>query len=639
MKILSCFKLRRYLIIKIFHHFLLMQEDFSDNQNNKEMYLQTIEDIFLDNFIENLQNERLLNLPIQSIYDILGKYEKSHGKQQYQNEILEFLFKCLDKYGRDASPLFQFAEFNCDNLDHFNKLITQYSDIVDFQFLNSSFAKMIHQTQIQYSSLVNENAQMKSKIFSLNEEKGKIDQLNDELTKKKIEYEQKIDQLTKSNDQLQKKLQNESFEIGEIVLTSKNLSKDESWLECNGRNVSQNDYPDLFDVLPSNTKGEWQEQLVNVPVNAPGLIEGCDFYSLVTNGEFTVFTGFKVEEKRTFLYIYSKRYAKNLWAKNIFEFPKGEVGGKCRMQYIKNEFLIFVLVYEENNLCLYSVHSNNPENGWKKKLNYSNNCFSCKRLFICDFNYLNNLYVVSFNVAKTNTEHYNSYIAYGSNISSEFEMNMNFCDQESSYFGPFITYGNNRWILCVECDLDSCIYVSDDISSLSPISQKNIFHHGNSSDDVFTGFGVIFKNDHVIIPGIFERKPDSGVTIFYSHIDENYAPFYYKQISEHVRTFISPIIYFGGKFILFCYDSKDFVKIYCSNGENLSDWELIQTSKNELCLVCNYFSVAEIKNNLFCSFNISENIFFTLSTTIGSIKQLPENSEAKNLTAYIKALK
>lgn len=421
-------------------------------------------------------------------------------------------------------------------------------------------------------------------------------------------------------------MQNESFEIGEIVLTSKNLSKDESWLECNGRNVSQNDYPDLFDVLPSNTKGECQ-------------IEYCDFYSLVTNGEFTVFTGFKVEEKRTFLYIYSKRYAKNLWAKNIFEFPKGEVGDNCRMQYIKNKYLIFVLVYEENNLCLYSVHSNNPENGWKKKLNYSNNCFSCKRLFICDFNYLNNLYVVSFNVKKTNTEHSNSYIAYGSNISSEFEMNMNFCDQESSYFGPFITYGNNRWILCVECDLDSCIYVSDDISSLSPISQKNIFHHGNSSDDVFTGFGVIFKNDHVIIPGIFAKKPDSGVTIFYSHIDENYAPFYYKQISEHGRTFISPIIYFGGKFILFCYDSKDFVKIYCSNGENLSDWELIQTSKNAICDVFIYFSVAEIKNNLFCSFNISKNIFFTLSTTIGSIKQLPENSEAKNLTAYIKALK
>lgn len=133
------------------------------------MYLQTIEDIFLDNFIENLQNERLLNLPIRYIYDILGKYEKSHGKQQYQNEILEFLFKCLDKYCRDASLLFQFAEFNCDNL--------KYSDIVDFQFLNSSFAKMIHQTQIQYSSLVNENAQMKSKIFSLNEEKGKIDQI------------------------------------------------------------------------------------------------------------------------------------------------------------------------------------------------------------------------------------------------------------------------------------------------------------------------------------------------------------------------------------------------------------------------------------------------------------------------------
>lgn len=212
-------------------------------------------------------------------------------------------------------------------------------------------------------------------------------------------------------------------------------------------------------------------------------------------------------------------------------------------------------------------------------------------------------------------------------------MNMNFCDQESSYFVPFIAYGNYKWILCVKCDVDSCIYVSDDISSISPISQKNIFHHENSSQGSFTSHGIIYKNDHFIIPGIFKNKSCYGVAIFYSHIDEDYSPFYYKQISELDLTLFSPIIYFGGKFCLFCRDSNEFIKIYYSNEKNLRDWELIKITKQAICGLLPYFSVVEIKNNLFCSFERKGNGFFILSTSIGSIKQLPEN-----LTTYIKAL-
>lgn len=215
-----------------------MQQDSDHNDTSPDILIY---DIISDNFIEDLKSEKVLQLPIPTIYNILNEYEKTHGRQQHQKEILDFLFKCLDKYGRDASPLFQFVDFNSDNIDYYKRLIANYSNIVDFQYLNKSFINMACQIHTEYNIIKKENEQLKSEITSLTEAKEKIDQENDELTKKKIEHEKKNDQLTKLNDELQKKLQNESFEIGDIVCASKDLSKDESWLECNGKNFSQNE--------------------------------------------------------------------------------------------------------------------------------------------------------------------------------------------------------------------------------------------------------------------------------------------------------------------------------------------------------------------------------------------------------------
>ena len=102
---------------------------------------------------------------------------------------------------------------------------------------------------------------------------------------------------------MKEKLQNESFEIGEVVCTSKKLSKDESWLECNGKNISQNDYPDLFDVLQSNPKGEWQEQIIDIPDNNDNTQMDYLKCSSLTNGEFIIYTIFKEEENKNYLSI------------------------------------------------------------------------------------------------------------------------------------------------------------------------------------------------------------------------------------------------------------------------------------------------------------------------------------------------
>ena len=323
----------------------------------------------------------------------------------------------------------------------------------------------------------------------------------------------------------------------------------------------------------------------------------------------------------------------------ILDFPKGKAGRFCKMRYVKNEFLIFILLLEETTLNLHSVHSNNPEKGWKMNSNFSidNSSFSSTDYFITDFNYINSMYVVTFSAYITKTKKTNSFVAYSSNIFSKFNLNMNFCDQNSHYETPFITYGNNKWILCLLCEFDTCIYTSDDNSSLSADSQKTIYYHGNSTK-YFYNIGCIFKNEHVIIA--CNSNDNKDMAIFYSHINENYSLFSQKMFPGYSSRLLSPLFYFGRKLYFFCKNNLEDIKLYYSNEKNLEEWELTQISTKQIVFDYPFiFSVVQINNNIFCTFALSNSQFLILNNTFGSIKQLPENIEVKNHTAYIKAKK
>lgn len=167
-------------------------------------------------------------------------------------EIINLFFKCLDKFGRDASPLLEFIDFNDDKTDLMNILTTKYSNVIDFTFLNMSTIPFLHQYQAKYNEVQKDIATLKELFISKNEAMQKE---IDELRKKQIDDGKTIDDLMKLNDELKREIsnfkssQNECFGIGDVILSSRNLSENECWLECNGKSISKTEYPDLFDAL------------------------------------------------------------------------------------------------------------------------------------------------------------------------------------------------------------------------------------------------------------------------------------------------------------------------------------------------------------------------------------------------------
>ncbi|KAK8849985.1 hypothetical protein M9Y10_018579 [Tritrichomonas musculus] len=76
---------------------------------------------------EFIQKEKMLELPIPLLYRVLKLFfESQHNKDELRSGMTDFLFKCLDKYGRSASVLFNLIDFKEQRNELVNRLIKNY---------------------------------------------------------------------------------------------------------------------------------------------------------------------------------------------------------------------------------------------------------------------------------------------------------------------------------------------------------------------------------------------------------------------------------------------------------------------------------------------------------------------------------
>jgi len=76
------------------------------------------------------EEDELLKLPIHVLHRIVSNYFKNNGRKLSQeNEIIDFLFRCLDKFGKAGSVLFELVEFGEMSNDVYRRLLTDYSNI------------------------------------------------------------------------------------------------------------------------------------------------------------------------------------------------------------------------------------------------------------------------------------------------------------------------------------------------------------------------------------------------------------------------------------------------------------------------------------------------------------------------------
>lgn len=111
---------------------LLFKLQLSSNLDNSEIEewnenyfdTQTEEEFIESNLEEFIDQEELLSLPISTLNKIFMKSIKT----VQTDKAIEFLFKCLDIYGRDASILFNCVDFERQKIRVVDKLVHEYKE-------------------------------------------------------------------------------------------------------------------------------------------------------------------------------------------------------------------------------------------------------------------------------------------------------------------------------------------------------------------------------------------------------------------------------------------------------------------------------------------------------------------------------
>lgn len=115
------------------HQNALVIQILSTYQNQPSFKTDDYEDIISNDLSNYIKDHRLVNLKISILYRILKENSTKQGeKQAKSNDIIDFLLSCLDNYGKEASVLFEFADFGNSRSECLNRLVKYYSGKFDF---------------------------------------------------------------------------------------------------------------------------------------------------------------------------------------------------------------------------------------------------------------------------------------------------------------------------------------------------------------------------------------------------------------------------------------------------------------------------------------------------------------------------
>lgn len=199
----------------IFQSLLFKYELLNSKANDEIQFIDSSnEEIIIgEKLNEYLNDERLLNLPIAAIDRILKNHLNSKNDKNENDQIIQFLFKCLDKHKRKASILFLNIDINNQPKDLIIRLINDYSDIFDFNMINlksilntsSELLKELTKVKIEYDQKISEMNQIiekqKDEMNKLNETRYSIENDFKNLIQKQNQIiEEQKNELNKLNE-------------------------------------------------------------------------------------------------------------------------------------------------------------------------------------------------------------------------------------------------------------------------------------------------------------------------------------------------------------------------------------------------------------------------------------------------------
>ena len=274
----------------------------------------------------------MLDLPISVLERVFDRYFKDKKNDSNSSQIIEFLFQCLDKFGRDASILFSNINFGNQSIFVSNRLIKDYSNIFDFNMINSTLVKTTTQ-------LTSEVSKLKEEYFQLIDEQHKsfsqLKQLfNDQQEElKRIKIEQKKN---KELEEIRSKEKDELFEKEITKMKEQNKLFEDMFKQMK---IKQDEILEQSDI-------QKYKQIIKEIINPNNFIDlSDDSKSYIINESFKKMN--ENEENNEF-YPLLKQISK---LKNLFELTnKNHSNSNDLKEFVKNNIKIITLTSDMTDI-------------------------------------------------------------------------------------------------------------------------------------------------------------------------------------------------------------------------------------------------------------------------------------------------
>lgn len=199
-------------------------------QKDPNFETKSYEEFISNDFLYYINDTKLLSLNFPIIYRILTKF-KAKQEDANSDEVIEFLFKCLDQYGRKASVLFEDVDFTKSQTKYLKLIMDNYSNVFDFHFINSFFAKSMYEMHNEY-------------VISTEKTKEKLKEQEENNEKMRKEFEifkqAQFRNQEEQNDKI-KKMKDQIDELKQMLDKQKeNMTKEINLLKENYNEVIKN---------------------------------------------------------------------------------------------------------------------------------------------------------------------------------------------------------------------------------------------------------------------------------------------------------------------------------------------------------------------------------------------------------------
>ena len=223
---------------------------------------------------------------------------------------------------------------------------------------------------------------------------------------------------------------NNAFHVGDILTTARDLSGDANWLKCTGGDISFDDYPELYPLLPTGSiEDEWDTNVIGSdPMTSTS---DC---GVATDGEWYVMVA--TNQSTHYWYVYYTNDPASDWTKKTIAAATGKIlsGGLVHLIHAKGYFSFLARDGQGQSFVVYTA---DPSGEWNTMQ------IGSPGWVFDQFKYVNNTYIATATYQQSNI-YYTVAVTFNE-LGGVFTANTLQSNQTAPVYAHDIDYYDGKW--------------------------------------------------------------------------------------------------------------------------------------------------------------------------------------------------